>query len=153
MAKYDKYHPNYERFYPGIKNRPDILAVLKKSARKMKYIELELKTEHFIYDQENKTVTILPSRESSYGQLREEEHTQFAADETPTEAVVIRKEMIQRLQTVLQKLEPSEAELIHVLFFEGLSERQSSKRTGIPQMTIHDRKKKILNKLHKLIEN
>lgn len=153
MAKYDKYHPNYERLYPGIKNRPEILAVLKKSDRKMKYIELELKTERFICDQENKTITILPSRENSYDQLQEEEHMQFAADEVSTETLVIRAEIIQRLRTALQKLEPGEAELIHALFFEGLSERQLSKRTGIPHMTIHDRKKKILIKLHKLIEN
>ena len=51
------------------------------------------------------------------------------------------------------KLEHDEASLIHALFYEGLSERQLSKRTGIPQRTIHDRKRRILVKLHKLMEN
>ena len=63
------------------------------------------------------------------------------------------KDMLQRLRNAMGKLEHDEASLIHALFYEGLSERQLSKRTGIPQRTIHDRKRRILVKLHKLMEN
>ena len=37
--------------------------------------------------------------------------------------------------------------MIFALYFDGLSERQLSERTGVPSMTIHDRKIKILRKL------
>lgn len=49
MAKHDKYHPDYSKLYPGIESRPEILAVLKQSDRKMKYIEVDLKTERPVY--------------------------------------------------------------------------------------------------------
>ena len=39
MAKHDQYHIDYEKLYPGIGNRPEILKVLEQSDRKMKYME------------------------------------------------------------------------------------------------------------------
>lgn len=153
MAKYDRYHPNYKKLYPGIGDRPEILTALKKSDRKMEYIEVDLKSERFVQDQETGTAVFLPSREDSYERLRDEDKLQFAADEDTLEEKVIRADELQRLRAALRKLAPDEAELIHALFFEGLSVRQFTQRTGIPAMTVHDRKKKILVKLYKLLKN
>jgi len=42
--------------------------------------------------------------------------------------------------------------LIHTLFFQGKSERQLSSESGIPLMTLNDRKRRILQKLKKFLE-
>ena len=60
--------------------------------------------------------------------------------------------MCEKLNQCLMQLPASEAELIIALFFDGNSERQISIKCGIPYMTIHDRKIKILGKLKKLME-
>lgn len=153
MPKFDKYRPNYKKLYPGIEKRPDLLAVLKKSDRKMEYMEVDLKTEDFVYDPETETAIFLPRREDSYNRMQEEKHTQFAADEITPEAAAIHSDEVRLLRVALLHLEVSEMELIQSLFFKGMSERQLSKITGVPPMTIHDRKIKILRKLKKFLEN
>ena len=60
--------------------------------------------------------------------------------------------MCEKLNQCLMMLPASEAELIIALYFDGNSERQISMKSGIPYMTIHDRKIKILGKLKKLME-
>ena len=41
----DPYRVDYLKIYPCLKERPDVLEVLKKSDRKMKYVEVDLKSE------------------------------------------------------------------------------------------------------------
>lgn len=65
---------------------------------------------------------------------------------------VVAKLMTERLQQCLRLLPDAERELIHALYFEGLSERQLSKRTGLPQKTINDRKHKALRRLKNWLE-
>ena len=48
MPQYHTYYPNYEKLYPGIEKRPDILRVLRASDRKMRYMEWQLQTERFV---------------------------------------------------------------------------------------------------------
>lgn len=153
MAKYDRYHPNYKKLYPGIGDRPEILTALKKSDRKMEYIEVDLKSERFVQDQETGTAVFLPSREDSYERLRDEDKLQFVADEDTPEGKAIHADELQRLRAAMRKLTPDEAELIHALFYEEAGERRFAKETGLPQSTIHYRKARILAKLHKLMEN
>lgn len=38
----DPYRVDYLKIYPCLKERPDVLEVLKKSDRKMKYMEVDL---------------------------------------------------------------------------------------------------------------
>ena len=58
MAKNDQYHPDYMKLYPGIEDRPDVLRVLKKTDRKMEYMEVEIKQEKFIYNAEKLDVDL-----------------------------------------------------------------------------------------------
>ena len=69
-----------------------------------------------------------------------------------TDAVVW-KLTVERLRLVISMLPDDEQELIQALYFRGLSERKWSKESGIPQRTINDRKRKILSKLKKILEN
>lgn len=76
-----------------------------------------------------------------------EEHLPSSA-----EAEAIQAEELYLLRIALRQLNPDEAALIRSIFFEGLSERQLSKRTGVPYMTIHNRKVRILKKLKYFLE-
>lgn len=66
---------------------------------------------------------------------------------------VIAAIMSAKLHTCLALLQPEERQLIQAIFFEGKSERKLSQEISVPQKTINDRKKKILKKLKKLMEN
>ena len=57
------------------------------------------------------------------------------------------------LRRCLALLDEPDRQLIHALYFEGLSERKYAKRVEIPQQTISDRKRRILARLKKLLEN
>ena len=103
MPKYDKYHPDYGRLYPEIQARPDVLSVLKKSDRKMEYMEVDIKQERFSYDPEGKVADLLPSREDSYDRLIEEEHHQFALDEPSPENMLLQEEELHLLRAALDR--------------------------------------------------
>lgn len=66
---------------------------------------------------------------------------------------VIAAMMSAKLHTCLDLLSPDERELIQAIFFEGKSERKLSEEISVPQRTINDRKRRILKKLKKLMEN
>lgn len=65
---------------------------------------------------------------------------------------IIKREMLEKITLCLEMLSEQERLLIYNLFFKGKSERRLSKETGIPLMTINDRKRRILKKLKKLLE-
>jgi RNA polymerase sigma factor (sigma-70 family) len=148
MAKFEK-RTNYRKKYPDLND--EIIEVLEKSDRKMEYQQYDLKVERYQIDCTKHTVTCIPSREDSYERLLEE-NRQFAAESESVEDAAVKAVMIERMLNNLKLLAPEEKELIEELFFKGKSERQVSAETGIPYMTIHDRKVKILGKLKKYLE-
>ena len=56
------------------------------------------------------------------------------------------------LHRCLNLLNEPDRQLIHAIYFEGLSEREYSKKTGMHHMTIHSRKVAILRALKKMIK-
>ena len=56
------------------------------------------------------------------------------------------------LHRCLTLLNEPDRQLIHAIYFEGLSEREYSKKTGMHHMTIHSRKVAILRALKKMIK-
>lgn len=148
MAKFER-KTNYQKKYPDLSG--EIIEVLEKSDRKMEYQQYDLKIERYRIDYAKGTVTYLPSREDSYERLLEE-NRQFAADAEGVEDAAVKAVMIEQMLDCLKLLTTEQQELITELFFRDKSERQLSAETGIPYMTIHDRKVKILGKLKKLME-
>lgn len=69
------------------------------------------------------------------------------------EDMVISRLMSERLHRCINLLPKGEQELIHAIYFEQLSERKLSKKTGVHYMTLHDRKIRILQKLRKMMES
>ena len=78
---------------------------------------------------------------------------QFNLYQLSVEDKLIVQEQLQKLKLALATLEPEEKLLIHELFFTGKSERMLALETDVPNMTIHDRKQRILKKLRKIIES
>jgi DNA-directed RNA polymerase specialized sigma24 family protein len=68
------------------------------------------------------------------------------------EDMAVRTLMCEKLRVCIEQLSQSEQDLIFALYFEGKSEREYSTKTGISNMTIHDRKMHILKKLKLLME-
>ena len=69
------------------------------------------------------------------------------------EDIVVDRLIAEKLHECLAQLSKEEQELIFSLFFQNKSEHQLAAETGIPRMTIHNRKKRILARLKKLLEN
>jgi len=148
MAHIEK-KTDYQKKYPGISE--EILAVLLKSDRKMEYQQYDLKAERFRVCHEKQTIICIPSREDSYERLLEE-NRQFTAEEESVEDIAVKTVMIEKMLSSLKMLSSEDQDLIAELFFEGKSEHQVSTEIGIPRMTIHNRKNRILARLKKLIE-
>lgn len=148
MAKFEK-KINYRKKYPGLSD--EIIDVLEKSDRKMEYQQYDLKVERYRINYTKGTVKCLPSREDSYDRLLEE-NKQFADAAEGVEDSAVKAVMIEDMLKCLKLLSPEEQALISELFFKGKSEHQLAKTTGIPRMTIHNRKNRILTKLKKYLE-
>ncbi len=148
MAHLEK-KSDYRKKYPELSD--EIIKVLEQSDRKMEYQQYDLKTERFRVHYATQTVICVPSREDSYDRLLEEDR-QFASEDESVEDSAVKTVMIEKMLECLTMLTLTEQELVTALFFEGKSERQLAKQTGVPQKTINDRKAKILVKLIKLME-
>ena len=72
----------------------------------------------------------------------------FLADpNVNVEEEVVHRIMLDKLRTALDKLSSEELMLIDLLYTQLKSEREISKLTGIPQKTVNNKKKKLLEKL------
>lgn len=74
------------------------------------------------------------------------------ASEISLEDAVDEREFIEKMKKCLSMLDFPERQLIRDLFYLDKSEREVSAKYGIPPMTIHDRKCRILKKLKKMME-
>lgn len=69
----------------------------------------------------------------------------------PVDEQVIHKIMSDKLIECLSLLSEDEQELIHDLFYAGLTERDAAEKYAVSQVAIHKRKQRILKKLKKMI--
>lgn len=152
MPKYDKYHPDYGRLYPEIQARPDVLSVLKKSDRKMEYMEVDIKQERFSYDPESKVADLLPSREDSYDRLMEEEHRQFPMEQPTPESLLLLEAEYNKLYRAIAQLEKDEQCLIILRYWHDWTQLQVADKLGISQQAVSYREIRILHKLKKFLE-
>ena len=66
---------------------------------------------------------------------------------------IVSKIMIEKLKECLSLLSDEDLNLMIQLFYEEKSQRQLSEESGVPVMTISDRKNRVLKKLKKTMEN
>ena len=150
MSKSDKYSPNYETKYPGISKRPEVLAILKSSDRKMKYFERDLKQESKKKVADGEYITI-PSREDSVERLHENA-VQFAADGSVHEHLE-KKMLNEALMDSLQKLPVQQRDLIIAHYFDGKTQKTLAAQYGITQQKVSRSIQDGLQKLGKMLKN
>ena len=73
-------------------------------------------------------------------------------DAVSVEDAAIANILRDKLHRGLSMLDESDRQLIHALFYEGLSERYLAKKINVPQQTISDRKRRAIARLKKLFE-
>lgn len=83
----------------------------------------------------------------------EEDFSYIVADEEyDVESRIINKIMTEKLRCVLSQLSSEEKDIIELLFYKCLTQREVAGVLGIPQSTLEHRLKVILKKLKKLID-
>lgn len=127
----------------------EIYAILKKSDRRIKYVEHDLKETRYIINQKKATVKEIPSREDSLDRLTALGHD-FADDAADFDEAVLRKIM---LDQALEKLSDEERYLITQLFYFGRTERELAAELHIAQQNINKAKQRILCKLYEILKN
>lgn len=142
--------PDLKKIYPN--TNKEVLDVLKVTERKMRYQEYDLKTEKFIVDSENNKVTVIPSREDSYERLLDI-GVQFEEKAPGVEEQMLGRMEAEQLHKVLSFLSADEQYLIQEIYFHERTERDLAKELGYSQNAINKRKKRILDKLRRLMEN
>ena len=140
MAKRDKYHPDYKKLYPNEEITPEVMRLLKRSDRKMEYMEVDLKQGAFRQDSATQTAVFVPSREDSLERLQEEDKAEFTSPAPSPEEEAVHNDELDSLRKALEMLKSDERELIVAIYYDGLSEHQLFARLGVPQTTINYRK-------------
>jgi len=119
---------------------------------KERYFMGKLKKGRTIINPVTQAEEYIPSREQSYERLIEQDF-QFPDSGASVEDIIVRAELLAKLQAVLQELSNEEMELVEELFYREKTEREAARRFAVSQNTIHYRKNKVLDKLRKLLEN
>ena len=121
----------------------EIYKMLKKSDRRIRYVEEDLKQTRYIINKKKCTTREIPAREDSLDRL-----TALGFDFTDSTAdfdgAVLIKIM---LDQALEKLSDEERYLITQLFYFGRTERELAEELGVSQYTVNRNKHKILKKL------
>ena len=127
----------------------EIYAILKKSDRRIKYVEHDLKETRYIINQKKATVKEIPSREDLLDKLTALGHD-FADSAADFDETVLRKIM---LDQALEKLSDEERYLITQLFYFNKTERELAAELHIAQKNINKAKQRILCKLYEILKN
>jgi len=152
MSKKIKCRPDYAALYPGVDIPADVLAVLKKSDRKMEYMEYDLKRELPVKNDAGSVVGFLPSREDSYERLVEA-YRQFEDDSADPERILMETADTDALYCCLAMLDADERSLITALFFDGVTVRKYAAANGLSKSKVDRTKKRVLGKLKNLLLN
>ncbi len=139
--------PNYKEIYPGISD--EVLDVLVKSDRKMRYLEKDIKCNRYVMEGEKEIV--LPARECSLDEAVKA-GKDFACEKTDVAYTALKNVTHEKLRHCLSLLDEQEREIIDAIFFKGLSERKLAQQWEIPQKTLNNRKRVLLAKLKKILE-
>ena len=71
----------------------------------------------------------------------------------PLEDRILHSQMIEKLLEAIALLSDEDKELVEMLYFDGMSEREITRLTGVARTTINYRRKRILKKLSSFLKN
>jgi RNA polymerase sigma factor (sigma-70 family) len=142
----------------GVEVCAEIFSVYAKTARKMEYMEYDLKRNRVMQNADGKAVldsdgqpVLLPEREVSLDKLISEDWDFPSTAPSPEESFFAPEESDEaELHHCSTKLTSDEQALVKALFFEGLTEQAYAEKLGIRQQSVNERKNRILKKIKKL---
>ena len=151
MPTYNRYYPDYEKMYPELKTRPDVLEVLRASDRKMKHLEYDIKAERFRSEQEKQIAVFIPSREDSIERIMSEEKTDYPDPDKYVEDWILRQERDEILHKAVSYLRKDERALIEALYFEEKTEAEYAQELGLSQKAVNKRRAKAIKNLKEIL--
>ena len=122
------------------------------SKRKERYLEQDIKRNRIVYYKKTGAVRVIPSREDSLERLMEDNGRQFFIDQEGVEEAAQRHMDIEALRLAVSKLSEEDRRLIYEEFFRETSQEEIGRLLDISQSAVSRRKKRILEKLKKLLE-
>ena len=125
----------------------EIYKYLVKSDRRIRYVEEDLKRNTYIIDSVNEKVTVIPKREQSLDRL-----TELGKDFSDSDSDFQDGTILKIMLDALAKLSDEERHLITQLFYFSRSEKDMAAELNVTRRTIYNRKRGILRKLRRLIE-
>ena len=128
----------------------EVYEVYYKAERKERHFMYEMKAGRSRMDKVTGEKIILPGIEDSYDRLVEA-NLQFADQMYDLEEEVLLGLLIEKLNSALELLSVEEMEIVRQLYYEEINEVRLSEKLGMPRRTLRDKKKKILEKLRKLM--
>lgn len=99
------------------------------------------------YEHEIQFTLLIGGEKSAYENFHE-----FILDGDPTADNAIRMDNLNKLRKSLEQLDTQDLELITLIYYCGMSEKEYAEKIGTSQQNIHKKKKRILANLYKLIE-
>lgn len=142
-----KYHPNYKKLYPEVEFSEELMVVLNKSDRKIKYMEYDLKHETAKRNKTGAVIGYKPPRECSLERIGE---NLFSESLSPEE-LFMEKVELEELHRCLDMLDEDERALITGRYADNLSDEEYARRIGMSQTGWSKRKRRILCKLLKMM--
>ena len=136
---------NYRTQFPTASE--EVIDALKKSDRKIKYTEHELKCGK--YDKE--TNTYKQGREVSL-QMIEDSGVLFPDQTENIEDIVVRSILIEQMVKAVEHLSPEDKKLIFYYFVSEKSQKECAKILGVSRRTVGYRLERIYEKLKNLIK-
>lgn len=130
----------------------EVYTAYTKGQRKMKYFEKDLKVEHVLKDKNGNITGIIPSREDSLERLIDDNSIQFYDVSKSVECSAQINDDVENLHIAMQELTIEELNIIKMLFYDEMTERDTAKILGISQAAVNKRKHRILKKLKKIIK-
>lgn len=133
------------KVYNTISNQFEDVAVTKKVYDTYRRTEWNIKDNNeSFYEHEIQMSGLIGGEDDGYENFRE-----FVDEENTPERNIVYAEIKKALLESVAELAEEERALVHALYWQGLSEREYSRRSGIPQRTINHRKIYILEKIRK----
>ncbi|MDR0906266.1 MAG: sigma-70 family RNA polymerase sigma factor [Oscillospiraceae bacterium] len=103
------------------------------------------------YYSEKRREKTLTEKDARHGLMSFENLDAVASDDPGVEDHIIANETRERLAAALTRLNETERELIHALFFMNLPLAELARDLGIPRKTLEYRRDKVLAKLRKFL--
>ena len=133
------------KVYNTISNQFEDVAVTKEIYDIYRRTEWNIKDNNeSFYEHEIQMSGLIGGEDDGYENFRE-----FVDEENTPERNIVYAEIKKALLESVAELAEEERALVHALYWQGLSEREYSRRSGIPQRTINHRKMYILEKMRK----